>query len=345
MKDWSVYVEAIGVPERGPGRYTEAFAEALLDALADRSPAVSFDTHSISARFSLLADSPETATQEGLNAFMMAMREAGARGEVERIRFEMEPAEDLDRRVLESNAPDLVGVHEIAELLGVTKQRASDLASSDGFPRSVANLASGRVWRKSDIARYTQAWPRKRGRPTLLDEFHQVLRSAMAEPIGRPGRGEQFLVTDPKLGLQIPLSRSDARELLRLADAREDDPEPAGLFDLMEAKLGLRAEQVKWYRVEIDVTFDPPWSVSRSAFEAAISRVESRRIMEPEIGWVGRRRAKVILPSAGVDPLSASESAAEVVRRRAVYDAGVAPENATRVSVSNVSLMNPQPQI
>jgi hypothetical protein len=66
---------------------------------------------------------------------------------------------------MESNAPDLVGVAEVAELLGVSKQRASDLAHSEGFPAPVATLRAGPIWRRSQLARFAGGWERRPGRP------------------------------------------------------------------------------------------------------------------------------------------------------------------------------------
>src|SRR4029450_3964638 len=43
---------------------------------------------------------------------------------------------------------------EIAELLGVTKQRAHQLADAEGFPAPVAEDARGRVWSRYGM----QAW-------------------------------------------------------------------------------------------------------------------------------------------------------------------------------------------
>jgi predicted DNA-binding transcriptional regulator AlpA len=48
----------------------------------------------------------------------------------------------------------LVGAREIRDLLGVSRQRVYQLAGRDDFPRPVAALASGKVWRIEDI----QAW-------------------------------------------------------------------------------------------------------------------------------------------------------------------------------------------
>lgn len=55
---------------------------------------------------------------------------------------------------------DLVGVAEVATMLGVTRTRVSQLAKTDGFPTPVANLAAGPVWRTADV----QEWARAKGR-------------------------------------------------------------------------------------------------------------------------------------------------------------------------------------
>ncbi|KHD77189.1 hypothetical protein MB27_12090 [Actinoplanes utahensis] len=52
--------------------------------------------------------------------------------------------------------PDLVGTYEIRHLLGVSRQRAFMVSCRDGFPKPVAELASGRIWRRDDVV----AWVR-----------------------------------------------------------------------------------------------------------------------------------------------------------------------------------------
>lgn len=52
-------------------------------------------------------------------------------------------------------ALDLVGVAEIAEMLGVSRQRVHQIARDDGaFPGPVAKLSAGNVWLRSDIERW-----------------------------------------------------------------------------------------------------------------------------------------------------------------------------------------------
>ncbi|HEY5013940.1 MAG TPA: helix-turn-helix domain-containing protein [Acidimicrobiia bacterium] len=57
---------------------------------------------------------------------------------------------------------ELVGQAEIANMLGVTKQRVHQLARTEGFPAPTAELAAGRIWRRKDI----EAWARRNGRLT-----------------------------------------------------------------------------------------------------------------------------------------------------------------------------------
>lgn len=47
---------------------------------------------------------------------------------------------------------------EIAELLGVNKQRAHQLAGEAGFPTPVAEDARGRLWDRRDIMDWAKRW-------------------------------------------------------------------------------------------------------------------------------------------------------------------------------------------
>ena len=57
-------------------------------------------------------------------------------------------------------AYDLLGVTEIAEMLGVTTQRVSQLVRAPGFPEPAARLAAGLIWDRKDV----EAWARETGR-------------------------------------------------------------------------------------------------------------------------------------------------------------------------------------
>lgn len=52
----------------------------------------------------------------------------------------------------------LVGAHEIAVMLGVSRQRVNELAARSDFPAPAAVLKGGRVWHTEEV----EEWERKR---------------------------------------------------------------------------------------------------------------------------------------------------------------------------------------
>jgi hypothetical protein len=64
--------------------------------------------------------------------------------------------------------PELVGIAELAELGGMTRQQASRLQTRQGFPAPVAQLRAGPVWRLGDITAFIESWTRKPGRPSKV---------------------------------------------------------------------------------------------------------------------------------------------------------------------------------
>lgn len=58
-------------------------------------------------------------------------------------------------------APDVVGLSEIATLLGRGKRWARDVATSPGFPEGT-KLAAGWVWNRAEVVAYiARRWPDK----------------------------------------------------------------------------------------------------------------------------------------------------------------------------------------
>ena len=61
---------------------------------------------------------------------------------------------------------DLVSVPEVAEILGVSRQRVHQLIHAyDDFPEPEAELAVGRIWQRAAIDKWARAHPRRTGRP------------------------------------------------------------------------------------------------------------------------------------------------------------------------------------
>jgi hypothetical protein len=53
-----------------------------------------------------------------------------------------------------------MGTSEIAKLLGVSRQRANQLAQREGFPEPIARLAAGPIWEAGAV----EQWARDAGR-------------------------------------------------------------------------------------------------------------------------------------------------------------------------------------
>ena len=62
---------------------------------------------------------------------------------------------------------ELVGIFEIASMLGVSRQRVDQISRADtAFPDPVAELHAGRIWRRDDIVRWANLSGRKLAGPT-----------------------------------------------------------------------------------------------------------------------------------------------------------------------------------
>ena len=57
-------------------------------------------------------------------------------------------------------SPDLVGIAEIGELLGVSRQRVHQLTAKDDFPEPEAHLSAGKVWTRAAV----EKWAKQTGR-------------------------------------------------------------------------------------------------------------------------------------------------------------------------------------
>jgi len=63
--------------------------------------------------------------------------------------------------ILEADPPALVGMSEAASILGWDRRKFATYVARGHIPKPVAELAGGRVWRRTDIE--TFALQRKRG--------------------------------------------------------------------------------------------------------------------------------------------------------------------------------------
>jgi predicted DNA-binding transcriptional regulator AlpA len=79
---------------------------------------------------------------------------------------------------------DVVGVAEIAQLLGVARRTAAKYVDLEHFPEPAARLSTGRVWHRADVEQWgRENLPLKTGRPPR-DLGPQVLTFVIDTPAG-----------------------------------------------------------------------------------------------------------------------------------------------------------------
>jgi predicted DNA-binding transcriptional regulator AlpA len=132
----------------------------------------------------------------------------------------------------------LVGVREIAKLLGTSRQRADQLVRTKGFPDPLVELASGRIWARSAVVRWAKAEGRSVPWATVELELEQIAGGAAASA-ANIYRMTWEVVRMKALGRNrdgAPVTREGAHELA-LAEAHKVDPKfdvhaPAVVDDL-----------------------------------------------------------------------------------------------------------------
>ncbi len=178
MPEYTVHVTALG-------ELTEADIDRIIDALKGRyAPVVSggpgYGHYSVT--LSLRAASPHAAFDRAWTLLERAHP----------IRL----SDLLDWRIHREGTdvptdappvfPEFVGVSEVAEMLGVSKQRAWTLARRPDFPSPARVLKATPVWLKRSITAWREQWERKSGRPRK-----RVEKAAARPESERNGRKER----------------------------------------------------------------------------------------------------------------------------------------------------------
>ncbi len=143
-----------------------------IDTLTDELPGYATLTHNadrgrLSMRFIVDAATLRQATETALRAARRACGVAFASKVPELTQIRVLPVDDQMRELEYPQPQDLIGYVEIAEILGVTRQRARELATTNpDFPRPLAQLAASPVYTRPSVTAFAARWPRRRtGRP------------------------------------------------------------------------------------------------------------------------------------------------------------------------------------
>ena len=162
MQTW--VVELTARPARGR-RFSVDDADELLSLLAACDPVIELGPGSLEASLTVEASDVSQAVMRAYHFLREGLMEAGLDPDVPIGRVEAFPQSELRVRGEDPAPSDLLGVSELASLLGVSRQRASQLADEPWFPTPIAELASGPIWDKGAIEVARAEWDRRPGRP------------------------------------------------------------------------------------------------------------------------------------------------------------------------------------
>ncbi|MDI6105927.1 hypothetical protein QLQ12_45895 [Actinoplanes sp. NEAU-A12] len=166
---WRV-IAAYGAPE--------SVTDEVLGSLASRLPGFGVveldDNYEIRLVFDVVAPTLRLATDAALK--VARAEYAAAFGDPGNSRgIEVTEMEVYLHRISHPRRLDLVGLTEISEMLGVSKQRAAEIAKTNAdFPPSLANPAMGPVYSRESVSAFEANWDRKRtGRPRQADSSRE----------------------------------------------------------------------------------------------------------------------------------------------------------------------------
>lgn len=160
MKDWTVELHR----ETGRGDPDRTALDTYLDALSDNHAALSVTRQGrISSRLTVTTPDPPAAAARALEAEEAANAVARLGGHVTAVI--VADADTFDGEATWIRTP-LLGLTDIAKRLGVSRQRAGQLANDHPlFPPAATRAGSGPLYEEVAILAFQDNWERKAGRP------------------------------------------------------------------------------------------------------------------------------------------------------------------------------------
>ena len=100
------------------------------------------------------------------DALVKVVREAGHAMRVPApVGIEIVTEREQARRAAAPTMPELMSAAEIADELGVRRQRVHQLRATPAFPAPPAELRGGAVWDAAAVRKFAESWEREPGRP------------------------------------------------------------------------------------------------------------------------------------------------------------------------------------
>lgn len=195
MNDFSVYVLIEAEADIDEGQLG-----ALGVELAEHGSAVSGSGRRFDVQMAITdIDTIDEAGPLAVNAIIKAAAPAGLPALDRVVAIEVLEWAEFERRLERSPYPELVSAPEIAEMLGVSRQRVHQLLSDNrSFPKPMYRLGAGPLWLADAIRAFERRWTRKPGRPATVQTAHAsgTVRTTHASGIDK-GRGDKSRSAGP----------------------------------------------------------------------------------------------------------------------------------------------------
>lgn len=168
MNEWTITLDVATqeqLPEEQLVQLDEQ-AEGVADgSVTSRGP----DDPGFTLRVTLYAESLGHAVYEAMD---LVAKLAVGLSSADLVGVSGETAERAAQRALRPDTPELMAATDVAELLGVSRQRVHQLAADrPDFPVTYARLGTGPIWARPAIEAFARSWPRKPGRPAVLSSI------------------------------------------------------------------------------------------------------------------------------------------------------------------------------
>ncbi|WIB25397.1 hypothetical protein [Curtobacterium sp. MCSS17_015] len=136
----------------------------VLEALAPYAGQISLDPASSRVGASLTVEA--TNANAAVSAAQSIIETTFPQSEV--VQLDVMTEEVREDRNNHPTIPELVGFVEIADMAGVSRQRARTIAQRNDFPAAVVETAAGPLRVKAAVESWLQTWSRKPGRPAAV---------------------------------------------------------------------------------------------------------------------------------------------------------------------------------
>lgn len=146
MRTWSIWLKYLL-----PTSYRTLSAASklgILESLNNRCAVIGIEDEQLTMTFNLDAPDAASASNLALTLGNEAL-EAGRILSAELVGVELLTHEERDKA--NQQLPNVLGVAEIADRLGITRQRVTQLAKSQKFPQPATRLAMGPIWLAADL--------------------------------------------------------------------------------------------------------------------------------------------------------------------------------------------------